>query len=421
MRKITPSATMPAVHHANADLYQLARDIRTWGRALGFDDIGIADIDLSAAEPGLQAWLDAGWNGTMHYMSKHGTKRSRPDELVPGTVRVICARMAYLPNTLPTPSESEVASAPYPFSQQRDAEFARLEDPNAAVVSVYARGDDYHLIMRDRLRQLAQRIEQAIGPFGYRVFADSAPVLEVELAQKAHLGWRGKHTLLLHREAGSFFFLGEIYVDIPLPIDAIGPSTPVKEEKEPRVRPTLSLQEHKEAVPTPPKTQCGHCTRCIDACPTGAIVAPYRLDARLCISYLTIELKESIPVDLRPLIGNRIYGCDDCQLVCPWNKFAKRAIDAFDVRNGLDRASLITLFAWTEAEFKERLAHSAILRIGHERWLRNIAVAMGNALRQAHSVLSAAQREAIIASLRERLTHPSALVLEHIQWALEAA
>ncbi len=411
-KPLMPPSSSSESRAAAIDLKQLAADIRLWGRALGFDEVGIADIDLSAAEPGLHAWLEAGWNGNMEYMARHGTKRSRPDELVPGTVRVICVRMPYLPamesdllqdlSSEKSPEEEGAKKETLNFAQRRRAEFARLEEASAGVVSVYARGNDYHDIMRQRLRQLAKRIEEGIGPFGYRVFVDSAPVLEVELARKANLGWRGKHTLLLHRDAGSFFFLGEIFVDIPLPTDA-------------------EAEQSNVVKNDAPKAHCGSCTRCIDACPTGAIVAPYRLDARLCISYLTIELKDSIPIPLRPLIGNRIYGCDDCQLVCPWNKFAKRALNDFDVRNGLDRASLIELFEWTEEEFKMRLAHSPILRIGHARWLRNIAVALGNALRQNHSTLSLVQREAMLASLKKRLDYPNPLVVEHVQWALEAA
>lgn len=394
-----------------AALNALALDIKRWGRELGFGAIGISDTDLSAAEAPLAAWLEAGCHGEMDYMAKHGMKRARPAELVAGTRRVITARIAYLPaQTLSGKAhESALQDAPLvapftaPLTQDwRAAEAARLADPSAAVVSIYARGRDYHKVMRNRLQHLAEKIEAAIGAFGYRVFTDSAPVLEVELAQKAGIGWRGKHTLLLQRDAGSLFFLGEIYVDVPLPTDAeIAP----------------------ELAPETPGAHCGSCTRCIDACPTGAIVAPYKVDARLCISYLTIELKGSIPVDMRPLIGNRVYGCDDCQLVCPWNKFAQAApVADFDVRHGLDRASLVELFAWSADDFDTRMQGSAIRRIGYESWLRNLAVGMGNALRAASpESLSAEARERIVKSLRLRADDPSAVVREHVEWALEAA
>jgi len=350
------------------NLINLATTIKAWGRELGFADIRIADVDLAQSEPGLQAWLDAGFHGDMDYMAAHGMKRARPAELVPGTVRVIMARMNYLP---------QAASEDW-----RERDEARLLEPTAAVVSIYARGRDYHKVIRSRLQRLAERIEGEIGAFGYRAFTDSAPVMEVGLAEKSGLGWRGKHTLLLNREAGSMFFMGEILTDLPLPIDA------------------------------PVTSHCGQCTACIDICPTKAIVAPYQLDARRCISYLTIELKGSIPVELRPLIGNRIYGCDDCQLVCPWNKFAQRAVlPDFDERNGLSSAHLIELFAWTEDEFDRKLQGSPIRRIGHERWLRNIAVGLGN-------VGEDQSRPAVITALRKRLDHPSLMVREHIEWAL---
>jgi epoxyqueuosine reductase len=301
-------------------------------------------------------------------MAAHGAKRARPQALVPGTLRVISARMNYLPRS--ARSSAQV-----------------LGDPNAAYLSRYALGRDYHKVLRRRLQRLADRIEAAVGPFRYRAFTDSAPVMEVELAQKAGLGWRGKHTLLLDRRAGSYFFLGEIYTDLPLPVDA------------------------------PSAEHCGTCQECIEACPTGAIVAPYRLDARRCISYLTIEHKGSIPEDLRPLIGNRVYGCDDCQLVCPWNRFAQPSTEGdFDVRNGLDSATLVELFAWSQAEFHERLAGSAIRRIGYERWLRNIAVGIGNALAQAADDDAIAQT--LEAALQRRSDDPSPLVREHVQWAL---
>lgn len=350
------------------DADSLAFAIKAWGHELGFADIRIADAHMPGAEEGLRAWLDAGMHGEMDYMAAHGTKRTRPAELVPGTVRVIAARMDYLPQSV--------------AENWREHEEARGKDPQAAVISLYGRGRDYHKVMRSRLQRLADRIANEIGEFGYRVFTDSAPVMEVELASRAGLGWRGKHTLLLNREAGSMFFLGEIYTDIALPVDE------------------------------PADTHCGTCSACIDACPTQAIVGPYRLDARRCISYLTLELKGSIPAALRPLIGNRIAGCDDCQLVCPWNKFAQRAsIPDFDVRHGFDNATLIELFAWGEEEFDRKTEGSALRRIGHERWLRNIAVALGNALcREKHPE--------IIEALRARALHPSALVREHVEWAL---
>jgi epoxyqueuosine reductase len=354
------------------DLHDLVQTIKAWGVELGFADVRIADIDLADQEAGLQAWLDAGHHGEMDYMVSHGMKRARPAELVPGTVRVITARMDYLPRH----------TAP----DWRAREQLRHADPQAAVVSVYARGRDYHKVLRNRLQQLAERIAAAIGDYGYRVFTDSAPVMELPLAQKAGLGWRGKHTLLLSRAAGSTFFIGEILVDIPLPVDA------------------------------PTSDHCGACSACIGACPTGAILGPGRLDARRCISYLTIELKGAIPEDLRPLIGNRIYGCDDCQLVCPWNKFAQAStLPDFDARNHLGDAGLVDLFGWSEIEFNRRLEGSPIRRIGHERWLRNLAVGLGNA---AGPRLDADGRAAIVAALHARAGHPSALVREHVAWAL---
>lgn len=351
------------------DLAELARAIKAWGKELGFADVRIADIDLADQEAGLQAWLDAGHHGEMDYMASHGMKRARPAELVPGTVRVISARMDYLPRDTQ--------------ADWRARERLRQDDPGAAVVSVYARGRDYHKVLRNRLQGLAERIRAAVGEYGYRVFTDSAPVMELPLAQKAGLGWRGKHTLLLSRTAGSTFFIGEILVDLPLPVD--------------------------EAA----GAHCGGCEACIVACPTGAIVGPGRLDARRCISYLTIELKGSIPEDLRPLIGNRIYGCDDCQLACPWNKFAQRSeLPDFDARNGLGAAGLIELFGWGEDDFNRRLEGSPIRRIGHERWLRNLAVGLGNAAGRT------ADAAPIVAALRARADHPSALVREHVAWAL---
>ncbi len=350
------------------DLTALAVTIKAWGRELGFAELRIADVDLRDAEPGLQAWLAAQHHGEMAYMAAHGLKRARPAELVPGTLRVIVARMDYLP----------IESA----ANWRASESARLADPAAAVISIYARGRDYHKVLRARLQQLADRIAAEIGPFGHRVFSDSAPVMEVELASKAGLGWRGKHTLLLHREAGSLFFLGELFTDLALPVDA------------------------------PTSAHCGQCSACIDVCPTQAILGPYRLDARRCISYLTIELKGSIPLALRPLIGNRVYGCDDCQTACPWNKYAQHALlPDFDVRHGLDQAQLVTLFDWSEDDFNRFMQGSAIRRIGHERWLRNLAVGLGNALR-------ASDTEPVRAALLRRRDDPSALVREHVEWAL---
>jgi epoxyqueuosine reductase len=380
-----------------AALAELALRIKAWGRELGFGAVGISDADLTDAEEGLASWLEAGYHGEMDYMAKHAMKRARPAELVAGTRRVITVRMAYLPaSTLEGKAHESTASADGEVIDWRAAEWARIDDPAAAVVSVYARGRDYHKVMRSRLQQLAERIEAAIGAYGYRVFTDSAPVLEVELAQKAGTGWRGKHTLLLQSDAGSLFFIGEILVDIALPADA------------------LTNPDH---APEHDGSHCGSCTRCIDACPTGAIVAPYRVDARRCISYLTIELKGSIPEEMRPLIGNRVYGCDDCQLVCPWNKFAQAApVADFDVRHGLDRASLVTLFGWSAHDFDERMQGSAIRRIGHERWLRNIAVAMGNALRSP--ALDSNARMEIHNALHARASDASALVREHVEWAL---
>jgi epoxyqueuosine reductase len=344
-------------------MHELKDRIRRWGRELGFDAIGFSGVDISDAEENLSAWLAAGCHGEMDYMAAHvtdtGNKRALPTELVPGTRSIINARMNYRP-----------ASAD---------SLEILGNAERAFISRYAVGRDYHKLLRSRFQKLAERITAEIGVFAYRVFADSAPVMEVGLAQSSGLGWRGKHTLLLDRNAGSYFFLGEIYTNLPLP-----PDTPVTDH-------------------------CGTCRACLDACPTQAIVAPWRLDARLCISYLTIEHKSSIPEALRPLLGNRIYGCDDCQLACPWNSFAPLTRESdFAPRHGLDRATLIGLFAWEENEFEERLAGSPIRRIGHERWLRNIAVALGNAPRS----------EAVLSALRSRAAHPSALVREHVAWAL---
>jgi len=350
-----------------ADYAALARDIKRWGKDLGFQMVGIADCDLSAAEAGLLDWLAREWHGDMDYMARHGVKRGRPAELVAGTLRVITARMDYLP-------------------PDARGSWEVLGNFASAYISRYALGRDYHKVLRRRLQQLADRIASEIGAFGFRAFTDSAPVMEVELARKAGLGWRGKHTLLLDRSAGSYFFLGEIYTDLPLPAD--GP-----------------VEDH-----------CGTCEKCIAACPTGAIVGPYRLDARRCISYLTIEHKGSIPEDLRPLIGNRVYGCDDCQLVCPWNRFASPTSEPdFAVRNGLDSAALVELFSWSEEEFSSRLLGTPIRRIGYERWLRNLAIGMGNAL---SSLGGAPPAPAIAAALRARGDHPSPIVREHVAWAL---
>ncbi len=346
-------------------LHLLASRIRQWGEELGFTRIGIADVDVARAAERLDAWLAEGRHGDMDYLQRHSALRADPSRLLPGALRVIAARMDYLPRDT--------------HDDWAQREFDRTLEPTAAVVSMYARGRDYHKILRERLQKLASRIEGEAGQFGYRVATDSAPVLEVELARKAGLGWRGKHTLLLSQDSGSMFFIGEILTDLPLPVDA------------------------------PTSDHCGSCSRCIDICPTQAITAPYELDARRCISYLTIEHHGSIPIELRKLIGNRVYGCDDCQLVCPWNKFAQRAeLPDFGVRNGLDGATLIELFAWDEAQFNDRHAGSAIRRIGHERWLRNIAVALGNAPTTPE----------VIASLLARADHPSQLVREHVGWAL---
>jgi epoxyqueuosine reductase len=337
----------------------LAQRIKQWGAELGFQAVGIADVDLSAAGGRLAEWLGMGWHGEMDYMARHAHLRERPADLVPGTVRVISCRMDYVPD-----EPGELAE--------------ELADRERAYIARYARGRDYHKVMRNRLQRLCERIGAEHGPFRHRAFADSAPVMEVELATRAGIGWRGKHTLLLDRE-GSWFFLGEIYCDLLLDCDA-------------------------EAA-----NHCGSCERCIDVCPTQAITGPYRLDARRCISYLTIEHKSAIPEALRPLIGNRVYGCDDCQLVCPWNGFASLSKEEdFRVRNGLDRATLLELFAWNEAEFEERLQGSPIRRIGHERWLRNLAVGLGNAPGSPE----------VIFSLREKANHPSPLVREHVAWAL---
>ena len=342
------------------DLDEIAAKIKRWGRDLGFQKVGIAGIDLAQDEPRLQAWLAAGRHGEMEYMARHGLRRARPAELVPGTLRVISARMDYWPEA--TPAESVLA------------------DARLGYVSRYALGRDYHRLVRPRLAKLADRLAAEVGSAGYRAFTDSAPVLEKALARDAGLGWIGKHTNLLDRHDGSWFFLGEVFTDVPLPLDA------------------------------PVSAHCGSCTACIDACPTQAIVAPYELDARRCLSYLTIELDGPIPEEFRAALGNRIYGCDDCQLVCPWNRYAKLTAEAdFRARHGLDASSLVDLFAWSEMDFHARTEGSAIRRIGYERWLRNVAVALGNA----------PPSESVRQALAARRSHPSALVREHVEWALE--
>lgn len=342
------------------DLAALAQSLKEWGRELGFQQVGIAGIELGEHEAHLERWLAAGHHGEMDYMAAHGHKRARPAELVPGTLRVISLRMDYLPG------------------DTRMAEV--LASPDKAYLSRYALGRDYHKLIRKRLQQLAERMQAAVGPFGYRAFVDSAPVLEKALAQQAGLGWIGKNTLLLNKQAGSWFFLGELFTDLPLPLDA------------PHQR------EH-----------CGRCQACLDICPTAAFIGPRQLDARRCISYLTIELKGSIPVELRAPIGNRVFGCDDCQLVCPWNRFARPSAQAdFQPRHGLDNAELAALFRWTEEEFLARTEGSPLRRAGYERWLRNLAVGLGNAPTSIP----------VITALELRREHPSALVREHVEWAL---
>lgn len=346
----------------NTDFHALANSIKQWAKELGFADAGICATDLSQDEPHLLHFIEQGYHGQMEYLASHGTLRTRPQELVPGTLRVISLRMPYLGET--------------PKFQET------LANPEAAYISRYALGRDYHKLLRKRLQQLAERIKQHTGDLGYRVFVDSAPVLETAIARNAGLGWKGKHTLVLNRQAGSFFFLGEILVDIPLPIDA-----PVE------------------------SGHCGTCTACLNICPTQAFVGPYILDARRCISYLTIEHQGSIPVELRPLMGNRIFGCDDCQIACPWNRFRETTTETdFSPRHSLDNSSLIELFSWTEEEFLERTQGSAIRRTGHENWLRNIAVAMGNAPRGHIPIIEA---------LKSRLANSSPILKEHILWALE--
>lgn len=345
--------------HSNLDLLHLAQNIKKWGLELGFAKVGITDTDLKDAQQHLDQWLVKNFHGTMSYMEKHGTLRSQPERLVAGTVRIISVRMDYLP------------------ANTRMIE--TLLDKTKAYISRYALGRDYHKVVKKRLLQLAKKINEVVEEFNYRAFVDSAPVLEKAIAEKSGLGWIGKNTLIINQKAGSWFFLGEIYVNIPLPIDA------------------------------PATNHCGSCTACLDICPTQAIVGPYQLDARLCISYLTIESKAAIPIELRKKIGNRIFGCDDCQLVCPWNKFAKfTQEDDFKPRNNFKDADLISLFAWSEAEFNQNTEGSAIRRTGYIGWLRNIAVALGNASTSPD----------IIAALQTRLQHESLLVREHVEWAL---
>jgi len=357
---LSPKSSPPTRSDA-IDFVQLARDIKSWGFGLGFQQVGIADTRLDEDEAYLLSWLGENHHGEMGYMAAHEGKRSRPQELVPGTQRIISVRMDYWP-------------------EQADPADRVLEDPARAYLSRYALGRDYHKVLRKRLQKLADRIAEQVGPFGFRAFTDSAPVLEKAIAQKAGLGWIGKHTNLINRREGSWFFLGELFTDLPLPVD------------------------------TPSNNHCGSCQACIDICPTQAIVAPYRLDARRCISYLTIELRGAIPVELRKGIGNRIYGCDDCQLICPWNRFAQSSKESdFTPRHHLDSRTLIELFAWDEAEFLRYTEGSAIRRIGHISWLRNIAVALGNS----------AGGEAVIDALNSHSSHPSELVREHVQWALQ--
>ncbi len=344
-----------------ANYSQLAADIKTWGHELGFQQIAITDTNLDQAEKNLNDWLESDFHGDMRYMEKHGIKRSRPGDLIPGTVSIITARMDYLPEYFESSEKT-------------------LANPEKGYISRYALGRDYHKILRKRLQQLSEKVAEEIGVFGYRVFVDSGPVLEKALAEKAGLGWIGKHTNLINQSAGSWFFLGEIYTDLPLPID------------------------------NPVSKQCGTCQACIDVCPTRAIVGPFRLDARRCISYLTIELRGSIPEEFRTMMGNRIYGCDDCQIVCPWNRFAQLSKESdFAPRSQLDSPKLIDLFSWNEQTFLKKTEGSAIRRIGFESWLRNIAVALGNA----------PTSNDIIAALESRKSHPSPVVREHVVWALK--
>ncbi|CAI8720372.1 tRNA epoxyqueuosine(34) reductase QueG [Pseudomonas sp. fls2-241-R2A-110] len=349
---------MPAI---NTDLPALAQSIKDWGRELGFQQVGISGLDLAEHEQHLERWLAAGYHGEMEYMGAHGSKRSHPGELVPGTLRVVSLRMDYLPG------DTEMAK--------------RLTQPAKAYVSRYALGRDYHKLIRKRVQQLAEKIQAVIGPFGYRAFVDSAPVLEKAIAEQAGLGWIGKNTLVLNRKAGSYFFLAELFVDLPLPMD-----------------------------PPHSTEHCGRCTACLDICPTNAFVGPYVLDARRCISYLTIELKSAIPEDLRPLIGNRVFGCDDCQIVCPWNRFARPSGESdFKPRHNLDNAELAELFMWDEDKFLSSTEGSPLRRAGYERWLRNLAVGLGNAPSSIP----------VLEALKARRDYPSELVREHVEWALK--
>jgi epoxyqueuosine reductase len=351
-----------AIHkNPEPDLQQLAARIKKWAVEFGFQQTGISDIDLSQAEARLSDWLSRKFHGEMHYMQHHGLKRSRPSELIEGTLRVISARMDYLP-------------------EDKKTSEALLDHPSKAYVSRYALGRDYHKVLRSRLKLLAKKIEYTTGAFGYRVFVDSAPVLEKPLAEKAGLGWIGKHTNLINKQAGSWFFLGELYTDLPLPVDL------------------------------PEESHCGTCRACLDVCPTGAIVAPYELDARRCISYLTIELKGTIPEEFRKAIGNRIYGCDDCQIFCPWNKFAQRSEESdFTPRHGMDSSKLTELFGWSEKTWLAKTEGSAVRRIGYQRWLRNIAVALGNA----------ESSDEVVDALTARANTGDELVDEHVHWAIE--
>lgn len=345
----------------DTDFQKLAHDIKRWGEDLGFQQVGITDTELSEAERQLSKWLDAGFHGEMSYMQHHGTKRTRPDELIPGTTRVISCRMDYLPE---------------PAKQTS----ALMTDPVNAYISRYTLGRDYHKVIRKKLQKLATKIQENVGEFGYRAFVDSAPVMEKALAEKAGIGWIGKHSNVLNKAAGSWFFIGELYTDLPLPIDI------------------------------PAENHCGECTACIDICPTKAIIAPYTVDARRCISYLTIELKGSIPEEFRALMGNHVYGCDDCQQVCPWNRFAQLTEEQdFLPRHDLDTASLMEIFKWTEEEFLKKTEGSAIRRIGHTSWIRNIAIALGNT----------PYKESTIELLKTRLSSTDPIIYEHVEWAIE--
>jgi len=369
MNPLTTDKTLPDMA---MDFSQLTKNIRQWALELGFQQLGITDTDLAAYETRFNDWLARGHQGEMDYMSAHGNKRTRAQQLVPGTTRVISVRLDYL-------------------TQDINKCLTKLDMDQQAYISDYAIGRDYHKLIRKRLQNLAARIEQHVGKFGYRVFCDSAPVLEKPLAEKSGLGWIGKHTNLINKDAGSWYFLGEIYTDLPLDID------------------------------TPAEDHCGSCDACIQVCPTDAIIGPYQLDARKCISYLTIELKGSIPEHLRPLLGNRIYGCDDCQLVCPWNRFAQLSVeDDFKARHQLDDISLLQCFSWTETEFNQYTEGSAIRRIGYHQWLRNVAVALGNALGKNTGSMEKENEniKAIKAALTEKSDHDSEIVREHVSWAI---